>query len=185
MATLPRVTVLAAALLMLSGCVATEPGPVATPEATSEPVFASEEEALAAATKAYAAYQEVLDAAFATHDVSSLATVAIDPALTAVRESVADYVVKGHHQIGLSSIDGVSFVDASPLTGRFVEGEVVQIYGCLDVSGVDVVNASGSSVVALSRASRYPLVASLAWSVGEQRLLVTEEETWDGANFCI
>ena len=52
------------AAFMLSGCAST---PVPTPTSatpTVAPVFATEEEALAAATEAYAAYQELIDRIF-------------------------------------------------------------------------------------------------------------------------
>ncbi|MCY7325567.1 MAG: hypothetical protein LH605_05475, partial [Microbacteriaceae bacterium] len=55
----PRVSVLALAALAvfaLSGCFAAAPVEPPAAAATADPVFASEEEALAAATEAYAAY---------------------------------------------------------------------------------------------------------------------------------
>ena len=62
-AALRPIAVLAAAFVLaaLSGCVQTTEKPTPTPTAAATPAFASDEEALAAAEKAYAAYLAVLD----------------------------------------------------------------------------------------------------------------------------
>ena len=62
MRTLAPVSALAIVIsLMLGGCVPSAPAASPTPEPSSTPVFASEEEALAAAEEAYAAYLAVID----------------------------------------------------------------------------------------------------------------------------
>ena len=56
---LAAVTVTVAVLL--SGCVPQGPEVTPPPESSTAPIFASDEEALAAATEAYEAYQSVLN----------------------------------------------------------------------------------------------------------------------------
>ncbi|MEO7349354.1 MAG: hypothetical protein ABIW32_05800, partial [Terrimesophilobacter sp.] len=61
-----RPAVLLVATLLLSGCVPSEPVITPVPEPSVTPIFASDDEALAAATDAYAKYLEVSDAIFAS-----------------------------------------------------------------------------------------------------------------------
>ena len=61
----PRVTFAAlAAVLLLSGCVPTSPTVTPGPLPSSTPIFATEDDALAAATAAYAAYVKISDQIF-------------------------------------------------------------------------------------------------------------------------
>lgn len=55
------ITLLLGASLLLSGCGSGDPEPTAGPSSSAEPVFASEEEALAAAEEAFAAYLAMAD----------------------------------------------------------------------------------------------------------------------------
>ncbi len=59
------IALVALAVLLLSGCLPPQTTVTPTPEATAAPVFASDEEALAAATAAYAAYLAMSDQIFA------------------------------------------------------------------------------------------------------------------------
>ena len=59
---LPSIALAALVVSLFSGCIPTEPlADTPAPQPTSTPVFASEEEALAAAVEAYAGYLEMSD----------------------------------------------------------------------------------------------------------------------------
>jgi hypothetical protein len=181
---IPRISCAALAVaLLLSGCVPTPTPPSSTPKPTATPVFASEAEALAAATKAYAAYQRVLDQAFSTYDTSRLTQVSSGSALSKAKASAMEYERAGKHQTGLAAIDKVSFVN-SPLDSPQSDSFDAQAYLCLDLSDVDVLGGDGKSVVPPGSDRRFPVVASFKLSRSSQALIVDEDESWSGANFC-
>lgn len=171
-------------LLALAGCApaASPPPSSSTPSAT--PVFASDAEALKAAETAYAAYQAAVDQSLQTGDPSKLNEVAVEKALATAKGAVEKFHEAGRRQVGLSSIDSVSAADMSPFTNGAYRDSVAQIYACLDVSKVDVVDQSGRSVSTPGRVTRYPTLVSLKWSERVQRILVSEESVWNGKNFC-
>ncbi|MBU8909217.1 hypothetical protein KH400_21735, partial [Desertibacillus haloalkaliphilus] len=134
-------------------------------------------EALAAATEAYAEYQDALDHAFQDLDSRALDSYATDEALSAAVDSVADYAERGWRQEGHSSVASTSLVDATQLVGRS-EPEGAQIYACLDVSDVEILDEQGNSVVSEGRPATYALVASLRWMTASRTLTVSHEEPW-------
>jgi hypothetical protein len=185
MATLPRVTVLAAALLMLSGCVATEPGPVATPEATSEPVFASEEEALAAATKAYAAYQDMSDQIFADSgaEPDRIDQFAGASALSASTASFESFAQQNYRTVGAASVSELILQQFDSHSANGVE--VMTVYLCLDISAVDVLNEDGVSVVSPTRPSKQAFEVAFDLDAESGRgLLVSRREPWPSNGIC-
>lgn len=171
-------------VLLLGGCTPADPPVTPRPVPSSTPAFASDEEALAAATKAYGEYQEALDRAFSTYETGSLNDVATDSALKSDLKSVADYRAAGKHQEGSTSVDTVSPVDLGALTDSRSGDGSIQIYACLDVSKTDVLDASGVSVVQPGSDRRFPMLVSMNWREAEHQLLVSNEEDWTGANFC-
>jgi hypothetical protein len=175
--------VTAALLLALAGCVPVDSQPSASPSASATPVFASDAEALAAAEKAYAAYESAVDESLRTSSKTGLDAVATGDALKTARSSVDSFVSSGRTQRGSSQVKDVAAADLSPLTVAGHEG-VAQIYACLDVSQIQIVDASGSEVSNPGRQTVFPTLVSLSWSKKNQKLLVAEESVWDGKNFC-
>ena len=165
-------------VLLLAGCVPREPVITPEPDPASTPVFASDEEALAAATEAYARYQQILDSALGTHDGTKIESVAIDPALANALELVATYDERGWRQVGQSSIG------STRLASSELDQSRVQIYLCHDLEGVGVLDADGESVVSADRPSQTPSIAMLAWSSELEQFRVEEDEVWTGVNFC-
>ncbi|GAB3132872.1 hypothetical protein GCM10027057_05730 [Marisediminicola antarctica] len=147
-------------------------------------MFASEEEALAAATEAYAAYQQAVDGALTTYEIDRLSKVSVGTALEEAVSSVAEFVESDQRQFGSSAVKVVSIVDASSLVDGSELDQFLQIYACLDLGGTDVLDGEGRSVVPAGSARVYPLIATLTWSDQASRLLVSSEESWDGKNFC-
>ena len=166
-------------MLTLSGCGGSDPLPTLPPTPSSTPVFASEEEALAAAEEAYSAYQAAVDLALQTLDDSGLSAVAIGRALEAAQASVANVKAEGGRQVGDTKLISVFPTDLSGLvTGS--GDEVGQIYGCLDLTEVGILNSDGS--VSQSGIAGFPTIVTVQFSDGQ--LLVEEEDVWDGENFC-
>ncbi|WP_261393693.1 hypothetical protein [Microbacterium esteraromaticum] len=131
------------ALAMLAGC---SPQPEPTP--TETPLFASEEEAFAAAEETYRAYVQAvndsrLDDSSSFEPVFELLT---GSALTAERETTSLY-----HAEQLSRTGDTTFDSFSPLE---TDGSRVVANLCIDVSEVELLNAEGQSVVPADRPPR-------------------------------
>lgn len=178
------VATLALAALLLSGCVQDAPKPTVSPSPTATPVFASEEEALAAAEAAYGEYEAAVDRSLSVIDAIGLDAVAAGDALRAAIDSVGEFRSKGQKQSGVSSVDTISLVQASSVLGQGPIDDPIQIYGCLDISKTDVLGPDGASVLPADRQDRFPVVVELIWSQQSKRLLVSSEQVWDGDDFC-
>ncbi len=173
-----------AVAFVLVGCVPTTTPASPAPRPSATPVFATEAEALAAATEAYAAYQKTLDDAFSSYENTLLSKVASGAALSKAKDSVANYQKVRKRQTGRASIDTVSFVDTpSALLGDH-KSLFAQAYLCLDLSQVDVLDGDDRSVVPAGAERRFPIIASLVWDRSLKKLLVDEDESWSGENFC-
>jgi hypothetical protein len=176
-----------AAALTLTGCVPTPAEPAVTPSASassSAPVFASDEKALAAATKAYSDYQRAVDMALSTHDVHELPEYANGQALETARSSVAEFMAAGHRQVGESSATSLSFASLGGLRGDGSRDDPAQIYACLDFSDVDVLDAEGHSVTSPDRQRSYSMTADLQLRADSLTLIVTREEVWSSDDVC-
>lgn len=177
----------AAALLLtsLAGCI--DPGPVKTavPTPSATPVFASDEEALAAAEAAYAAYLAVSDAILqeggANPDrIDDVAT----PSVTAEeKKGFADFAEKGYVSSGTTTFYGMQL--ESYETDPALLTDVVRVYVCIDSSGVDVRDASGASIVPPDREGLLPFEIGFdRRSDGLGALVVSSKSVWGGAGVC-
>lgn len=181
------VSVMLGALVMasLAGCAASPvPAPTAspTPDAAA-PLFASDEEALAAAEAAYAAYQHMSNriARDGGVDVDRLA-----PLVTAEFFPVAVAGFEDFRTEGWTGEGGIRFDSVKLQQLKQAEGRVtVKIYLCMDVQEAKLVNREGIDVTPTTRKDRTPLVVSLASMPGPQpQLLVESSKVWDGDDFC-
>ena len=140
--------------LSASGRASEAPAADPTPTPSATPLFASDEEALAAAEEAYAAYLAVTDEIYAEGGagIEKLATVTAGKQLSEDTRGFAEVERLGLHSIGATTYDGV---ELQQFDRESEEGKgVVTIYVCQDVSLVDVFDASGSSVVRTNRPDR-------------------------------
>ncbi len=176
------VTVAAAAMLVLAGCTQPAPEPTPTPSPTATPVFASDEEALAAAEKAYADYLAMSDLIFGEggRESERLEAVATDAIVELESEAFAEVERNGWRSEGTTKFDSVTLQAA---TYSDWSATSVTIYACSDVSGLDVIDASGTSIVAADRPVRQPFELTFVGG-DEQRLLLDEKELWEGAGVC-
>jgi hypothetical protein len=165
----------------LGGCVADTPTAITTPTPTVAPLFATEEEALAAATEAYAAYQRAVDDSLTRAVADELGSVATGDALLAAMDSVKSFKADGKRLVGDTAISRVKFV-APPAS--MDSGEDFNIYACLDVSSTSVVDSSGAVIVDNALQSAFPTYVVLQYDSIVGKFLVASEEVWDGVNFC-
>jgi len=181
--------VLAALAIALVGCSTPEPSskPVASASASASPapVFASEEEALAAATEAYERYLEVSDeiANAGWSDSSGLDDVLTGQALEEERQAASDSASRELKQVGSTAYNSLVVEQVVPAT-KGTPATRVSAYVCLDVSGLSVISADGTSVVAPDRPDEYPLELVFVQSADAPTLLLEESRSWSGQNFC-
>ncbi len=160
------------AALALAGCSAPEPEAEATVAPTEEPLFASEEEALAAAEEVYSAYQAAVDRTLnnggsSTDDLTAYATI---PVVELQKEGFTTFSESGWRSEGSTKLDTwtlQSFDDAN---------STVTFYVCKDVSDVRVFDASGQSVVSADRPSRAAVQVRAVTTRGD--LVIAEESVW-------
>lgn len=181
---LRRLTLAVIPLVLVAGALAAcaEPTriPPAEPPGVSEPLFATDEEALAAATAAYEEYLAAVDAALAdpTGFVGSFETVAAGPALQEAENAVAALVSRGLR------FEGSRRIEAIELQQYFDSGESTRVivYVCETVEGVDVLDESGESVVEPSRPDLTAFEVSVE-ATGSS-LVVVERLLWSVQQFC-
>lgn len=155
------------------------PTPTETP-----PLFASNDEALAAAKAAYTKYLSAGDAAGATGSDSwnqymALMTGTEHKDAVEARQLMDD---RGWSFTGITLFDSMSVQSSQELTDSTWE---VRTYLCLDLSATGTVNLAGESVVKPDRPLRVPMVVVfIAPDENSQQLLISESPVWSGSNFC-
>lgn len=170
----------AATLASLAACAPGEPEPTPSPSPveTDAPIFASDEEALAAAVAAYEAYLAMSDSITADgganperiHSVTSDAF---------GEKSEADFTA--FHKAGLRST-GSTRVDSARLLEIDDSNQTVSIYACQDVSDIRLFNSVGSDVTPAERDDRVPLVIDT--TLDDSALTVDGNQVWSGDDFC-
>ena len=186
MRTAPALLIVLAATLALVGCVPDDDPIVLDPDPSVSPIFESDEEALAAAEAAYAEYLEISDQVLndGGKNPERLLAVVSEELYQQAAEGFESMESGGLHGVGLTRYDSAVlqsyFADALP-------GEqIIAIYVCVDLSGLDVVDANGTSVVSPARIERSPYVVGFASvDFDDPSLLVSSDEPWDGEDFCV
>jgi len=173
-----------AVALVLSGCMPTNTPTRTSPKPSGTPIFASEAEALAAATTAYAAYVKVSDEVLADggKNPERIEHFASGDALNSALAGYGDFRKRGLHSVGVSKIDHISLQNFSPDSAN--GGNIVTIYACLDLTDVNVLNSGGSSAVSPERPSRQPFQVSLGWNESNQQLVVSSRDPWSDGGVC-
>jgi hypothetical protein len=151
--------------------------------ATSAPLFASDEEALAAATAAYAEYLQVSDAIAVEGGADSerISSVVFEDYRESSLDDFASFADQGLRAVGMSKFDTVSLQNQT--TSADGETEVV-IYLCLDVSSVRILDQTGADVTPVSRNERLPLEIEVKSSSTTQDVRVSRSDIWSGGSFC-
>jgi hypothetical protein len=166
----------------LVSCAGPEGPPVSPgPQPSGTPVFASDEEALAAAEAAYSKYEaainEVGHGGWKDTDLY-LATLAGD-ALRQELEGADELASRGYVQVGDTTHDTMTLQQAQDHGHGTV---TLVVYVCSDVSDVDVLNQEGESVVSPERPSRQPLEVEMNDLSGA--LKIVRRDAWSGTSFC-
>ena len=183
-------TVLLVSIGLLSGCMAS-PAPTDTsvPSAPAEPtgappVFASDEEALAAAEAAYAAYLSAGDTAGEIGSESWNNYLALTTGLErdGEIETKKELDENGWRFTGTTSFDSMTVQSFGALSNATWE---IKTYLCLDVSQSQKVDTTGQAVSDPNRPTRWPLVVLFHTSDEmSHQLLISESTVWSGSNFC-
>lgn len=170
--------------LLMTGCVgASEPTPTPTPtDVTIAPIFATDEEALAAAVSAYEAYSSVVNAIASDGNigVDRIRGVATDGYARQIETMFEDLAQRGLTIQGTTRVDSFRLVEAATVGG----GAEVTILLCSDVSRSRILDASGRDVTPKDRPDRSALQAIVVSSEKEpDRLIVDREDPWSG-DYC-
>ncbi|HEY5224706.1 MAG TPA: hypothetical protein VIJ18_16870 [Microbacteriaceae bacterium] len=168
---------------ILAGCAPAAPTPTHTPAATQSPMFASDADALKAATDAYAAYLKMSDTI--AHD-GGKDPERIKPFVTGAQlaQQLRGFEVfskDGLRSSGDTRFDTVSLQRWTQRGDGLVE---VDLYMCTDVSDVRVLNSTGTDVTPGTRIDRLPIQIALQSQTTSGRLLLARSDSWSGNNFC-
>ncbi|WP_350348930.1 hypothetical protein ABIQ69_03035 [Agromyces sp. G08B096] len=188
---LPRLPVLVASVLIVGGLAACSGGPAPSPapttaaptESADEPIFASDEEALAAAVEAYEAYNSLASEITAdpSRDAAEIARVADESTVPQFEEDIEALRAAGLRIVGNVSLSGAKLAERSEDASR----ATVAIYVCRDVSDTRVLDKEGNDVTKPDRASQQPQLATLVSSPSEPRQLIVKDlERWQDDNVC-
>ena len=174
--------ILVIGVLLLAGCLPQPAEDPVEPDPSSAPVFASEEEALAAAVAAYEDYLKVSDAIAADGGANPerLQEVAAGALVDQEVAGFEEFAAEGFRSTGRTVILNpvLQQWEANPVEGQ----ESIWMYLCSDVSAVDVINSDGVSVVSPDRPSRVSLQVGLALEAN--RLLVSSKDVWTSDDIC-
>jgi hypothetical protein len=179
----PALALTIAAALSLCACQQQHTPIVPSPAPSATPIFASDDEALAAAEEAYRAYQKVEDEV--GHDggvqLERFKSVAKADALESTEASFASFHESGLRSTGETQVASFSLQQYSP-NASGGEG-AVSAYVCLDVSGVDVLDSNSKSVVSKTRPDRQAF--ELAFDLQEGTFLILSSRLpWTGSGVC-
>lgn len=172
-------------LIVMTGCAATAP-PTPSPASTAAqpgPIFATDEEALAGATEAYAAYLAMSDSITETLDADPMRIAEVVSPQN-VQNNVDGFLslsAKGSRSIGATSLDSLRLQGTSQVDSR----ARVVVYLCVDVSGIRLHDESGVDVTPAARPNRIPIEATLVSDADRSKtLLVDRTAPWTGESFC-
>ena len=169
--------------LALTGCAntTTVAPPTATPDREATPMFASDEDALAAAETAYRNYIDVSDqiARDGGLNVERLQPfVSVELYQQQVQE-YADVASKGLRAVGSSMFDSFTLESYSR------EHDKIRVYVCMRVANIRVLDSANNDATPPDRNDDLPLQVAFGRSVeSEPELSVTRSEVWSGKNFC-
>jgi hypothetical protein len=169
---------------MLAGCVPGDPVVTPEPEPDSTPVFASDEEALAAATDAYAKYLEVSDEITADGgtDPERLKPYVTTEQFKDELSSFKDLQSAGTRTQGHSNFEVVQlqqYLDAGDGTAS------ITVYLCVDVTEVRIIDSTGADITPQDRIGRLPLEVEVEVKSGDELdQQVARSTPWSGTDFC-
>lgn len=166
----------------LVGCSDTTRLPDPTPEATADPLFASDEEALAAAVEVYERYLVAADEALNDPSMSldaleQIANEELVSNITSIRANLAEQGLSltGFRTLTNSEYQSVALEE---------EGTAVTFYVCESVEATDLLNPDGTSAVGADRNPLSEWQPTVTFSGDGSEAIVTERELWQGGGIC-
>ncbi|PJJ71644.1 hypothetical protein CLV46_1195 [Diaminobutyricimonas aerilata] len=181
---LRRVTAASAlvAAVALAGCTTPTEDPPESPKPSAAPVFASEEEALAAAEEAYTAYLAMSDE-IATGGGKDPERMRGLVTADQFEEEIASFAMYSERALRLS---GSSSFRNFRLQQLHQEGGRVDIaaYACLDVSGTRLVDEEGQDKTPNPRPDLVPLELRFENAGAPPKLLLAASDVWEGGGVC-
>lgn len=176
---MPRLLLAAGAVVFLiavTGCEGAAPHVTVGSTPSSTPVFASDEEALAAAEAAYGAYLEVADQVFAEGGTNPerLASVSTGDQLRLDVDGFRDVARLGQRGIGATVFRDVVLQRYEPVSSM----RTVVVYLCEDITDVDVLDSDGTSLVTPSRPNLVTYEVSFDLDY-RSVLLVSDKQAWE------
>tara|TARA_Y100000814_G_scaffold6187_3_gene5754 strand:+ start:3540 stop:4106 length:567 start_codon:yes stop_codon:yes gene_type:complete len=159
-----------------------EPAPIAVPpQPSSTPLFASEEEALAAAEEAYVAYWLAADSV--GHDgwqsLEPLQAVVTPSKLAAESESAQELSDANYRLVG-NTVARLAQLQSLKAGSDHV---TVVAYGCIDISATKLVDESGADATPSDRDEVLALEVTFV-SDADGALKVDGSERWPDSSFC-
>lgn len=144
-------------------------------------MFASDEEALAAAEELYGQYLAAENqlGAGGWNDISLIKPYVRGAALADEIQTAQDLSAKGYHQVGDISYDTATLQQAEIAESGQV---VLTVYLCLDVSGAGIVDATNQTIDVGERPGR--LALEIEFDDVDGDLKVDRSEPWTGSDFC-
>ena len=178
----PALLIGAVVALTLVACVPDDEPVRPDPSPTAEPIFASDEEALAAAEEAYGAYQEVEDEVSAEGGAQPerLEKVSVGDALESAREGMLTYSNLGYRSVGFTAYRLPALQQFESYSPDGIG--VVSAYLCLDLGQLDVVDSNGFSVVADTRPNKQAF--EITFDLIEHELVLSSRTPWGGGGVC-
>ena len=169
--------------LLLSGCTGDAPAPSPSPSAdAAEPIFASDEEALAALEATYSSFLAVSTevTAHGGESPERLEAVASGAALEDEMSAAERFARDGLRTSGsiTFSVQELQSIDYS------ANSALVIAYVCDDISGLDLLDAGGSSLVLEGRVVKIPYTVVVQGESPES-MRVMERTLWERENFCL
>ncbi len=181
---LPVATLALAALLTLSGCVPVQPPVTSTPVPSSTPVFASDEDALAAAEAAYGHYLAISDEVTAGGGLhpEKMQSLVSEDQYQLLMKSMKSLADKGWRTSGSTAFEQMT------LASRTEEGQgaaTLDLYLCVDVSAVRILDSSGLDVTPSTRVNVVALEVSFDVArAASPEFVLTNSDSWTGTEFC-
>lgn len=185
---IPRRASLALAVLLAAGvaltaCTPADPGTHSTRSASPSPtpIFASDAEALAAATATFKHFEEVSDAIGRSGwaDVSPLKPLISEAGYLHESQTAADYRSKDARAVGETLINNTTLESHTEADGR----ATVRIYVCEDLRHSDIRDGSGKSLVDPSRADFVQFESELSGASADS-LIIESLNYWTGGSVC-
>lgn len=175
---LPLVTLACAVGLLLTGCIAEDPVVVPPTAEMVEPLFASDEEALAAATDAYEAYADVSDL------ISQEGGKNPGRLTPYVTEEWLAQELSGFEELAKSEqhLSGSGHTVASLL--QYYDHDAVAAYFCVDVEDVRLMTADNVDVTPDTRSNKIAIEAHFRIEHETETLRLDWTGPWHGTEIC-